>query len=222
MKKLLTDALMKIVLGFILLSLLLFLPAGGFDYRNAWLFLSILFIPMLIAGSIMLVKSPSLLKKRLNGKESDSTQKLVVKLSGLMFLCGFIVAGLDYRFSLAGIPFWASCVYAAFFLCGYIIYFEVMRENAFLSRTIETHEGQTVIDTGLYGIVRHPMYMATIIMFLSIPMILGSLLSLLIFLFYPFLIVIRILNEEKLLEKELKGYTEYKTRVRYRLIPYIW
>lgn len=221
-KKLFVSALIKFLSGLILVGILVFLPAGTFSFFGGWLFIGTLFIPIFIMGIVMMFKSPELLEKRLNAKEKEKEQNLVVKLSGLMFLGGFVIAGLDFRFGWLPLPEWVSIVAAVCFLLSYLIYAEVMRENAYLSRTIEVQEGQTVVDTGLYGIVRHPMYSATLILFLAIPLILGSLYSFLIFLCYPFIIAKRIRNEEELLQKELKGYAEYKNKVKYRLIPFIW
>ena len=221
-KKLFVSALIKFLSGLILVGILVFLPAGTFSFFGGWLFIGTLFIPIFIMGIVMMFKSPELLEKRLNAKEKEKDQNLVVKFSGLMFLGGFVVAGLDFRFGWLPLPEWVSIVAAVCFLLSYLIYAEVMRENAYLSRTIEVQEGQTVVDTGLYGIVRHPMYSATLILFLTIPLILGSLYSFLIFLCYPFIIAKRIRNEEELLQKELKGYAEYKNKVKYRLIPFIW
>ena len=220
--KLFFEAIFKFLLGVILVGVLIFIPAGTIDYINGWLFMGLLFIPMFIAGIIMLVKSPQLLRSRLNVKENESEQKEVVALSGLMFLFGFVVAGLDYRFGWIQVPSIVVIIFSVIFVISYIIYAEVLRENAFLSRTIEVQKEQKVIDTGLYGIVRHPMYTATIFLFLSIPLILGSIISFIIFLVYPFVIIKRLNNEEEVLEKELKGYKEYKKIVKYRLIPFIW
>lgn len=220
--KLFFEAILKFILGFIVIGLLLFLPAGDIDYYNGWLFMGILFIPMFIAGIIMMLKSPSLLKSRLNAKEKESEQKEVVALSGLMFLVGFIIAGLNYRFNWTQLPNAVVIIGTIIFIISYIVYAEVLRENAFLSRTIEVQESQKVIDTGLYRIVRHPMYTATIFLFLSMPLVLNSIISFIIFLMYPFIIVKRIKNEEEVLEKELKGYKEYKNRVKYKMIPFIW
>ena len=220
--KLFIQAILKFSLGVVLVGALLFLPAGTFRFMNAWLLLGILFIPMFIAGIIMIFKNPALLAKRLNAKEKEREQNLVVKLSGLMFIAGFVVSGLGVRFNWFRLPIWVSLVASGLFAFAYIIYAEVLRENTFLSRTIEVQDGQTVIDTGLYGIVRHPMYSATLILFLSMPLILGSVFSFIIFLAYPFIIVKRIKNEEMVLEKELAGYSDYKRRVKYRLIPFIW
>lgn len=220
--KLFFEASLKFVLGIALVSFLLFLPAGTLCYLNGWLLLGVLFIPMLIAGIVMMIKNPKLLKKRLNAKEKLKEQNIVVKSSGLMFLCGFVIAGLDFRFKWYPLPL--PLVFAALivFLLGYTLYAEVLRENAYLSRTIEVQENQKVIDTGLYGIVRHPMYFATLLLFLSIPIILGSVFSFIVFSSYPFIIAKRIINEEQLLKKELEGYEEYTNKVKYRLIPFIW
>ena len=220
--KLFFSAITKFLLGFFLVALLIFLPAGSLDYLNGWLFLGVLFIPMFFAGIVMMFKSPELLKKRLNAKEKEREQDIVVKLSGLMFLAGFVIAGLNFRFSWYSLPKGIVIAAAVLFLFAYILYAEVLRENTYLSRTIEVQENQKVINTGLYSIVRHPMYSVTLILFLSTPLILGSVYSFLIFLAYPFIIAKRIKNEEKLLENELKGYKEYKQKVRWRLIPFIW
>lgn len=220
--KLFLQALIKYISGVILVGLLIFLPAGSFSYSYGWLFMGVLFIPILLMGIIMMVKNPELLKKRLDGKEKQKDQSLVVKLSGLMFLAGFIVAGLGYRFEWYILPEWVTFVASGIYLLSYVIYAEVMRENTYLSRTIEVQENQKVVDTGLYGIIRHPMYFATLLLFLSIPLILGSMYSFLIFLVYPLIIAKRIKGEEKLLENELDGYREYKQKVKYRLIPFIW
>ena len=220
--KLILNSLIKFVLGFVLVGALLFLPAGTFNYFGAWLFIALLFIPMFIMGIVMFLKAPKLLEKRLNNKEKEKTQKGVVGLSGLMFLAGFIVSALDFRFSWSTVPLWLVIVGAILFLIGYVLYMEVMRENAYLSRTIEVQENQQVISTGLYGIVRHPMYLATFLMFLPLPLILGSFWGLVVFALYPVIIIIRIINEEKVLTKDLKGYSEYKKKVKFRLIPFIW
>ncbi len=220
--KLFFQAILKFVAGVILVGLLVFLPAGTIKFFNGWLFMAVLFIPMFIAGIVMLFKNPELLKKRLNAKEKEREQDLVVKLSGLMFIAGFIVAGLTYRFGWYTPGKGLVIAGTVLFLIAYALYAEVLRENTFLSRTIEVQENQTVVDTGLYGIVRHPMYSATILLFLSIPLVLGSVFSFSIFLVYPFIIAKRIKNEEELLEKELKGYKEYKEKVKYRLIPFVW
>ena len=221
-KKLLSKGLTKYIAGLILVMLLLFIPAGTLRYSGAWLFIALLFIPMLLMGAVLIKKDPQLLEKRLNAKETQSEQKGVVAISGIMFLAGFIIAGLDRRFGWTRIPDWAVGISAVIFLAGYIMYAEVMRENSYLSRTVEVQSGQKVIDTGLYGMVRHPMYTATILMFLAMPVILGSLISLAVFLIYPVVIVRRIGNEEEVLEKGLEGYTEYKKKVRFRLLPFIW
>lgn len=220
--KLFFQAIIKFTLGVVLVGLLVFLPAGSFSFMNGWLFMGILFIPMFLAGIVMMFKNPALLEKRLDAKEEQGDQSLVVKLSGLMFLVGFVVAGLGYRFGWYMLPKWAVIAVAVVFLASYVLYAEVMRENTYLSRTIEVQENQKVVDTGLYGIVRHPMYAVTLLLFLSIPLVLGSVYSFVIFLVYPVLIAKRIKGEEKLLEKELEGYIEYKKKVKYRLIPYIW
>ena len=220
--KLFVSAILKFSLGVILVGLLIFLPAGTFQYFNGWLFMGILFIPMFLAGLVMMTKNPKLLESRLDAKEKEAEQSLVVKLSGLMFLAGFIVAGLGVRFNWYTLPKSVVIVSAIVFLIAYILYAEVLRENTYLSRTIEVQEGQTVIDTGLYGIVRHPMYSVTLLLFLSMPLVLGSVYSFIIFLVYPFIIAKRIKHEEEFLEKELNGYKEYKQKVKYRLIPFIW
>ena len=221
-KELFVQAILKFALGVVLLGALLFLPAGTFAWTEAWLFLGILFVPMFVAGIVMMVKNPELLKKRLNAKEKEKEQSLVVKLSGLMFLAGFIVAGLDFRFSWLVLPDCVSYVAAGVFLLAYVLYAEVLRENTYLSRTIEVQENQKVIDTGLYGIVRHPMYSATILLFLAMPLVLGSVISFVIFLVYPVIIAKRIRNEEEVLEEGLEGYAEYKKKVKYRMLPFIW
>ena len=220
--KLFIEALLKFLLGIILISLLIFIPANTIKYWNGWLFMGLLFIPMFIAGIIMMIKSPNLLKSRLDLKEKESEQKSVVVLSGIMFLVGFVIAGLNYRFNWIQLPNIVVIVASIIFLLSYILYAEVLRENEFLSRTIEVQKNQKVIDTGLYGIVRHPMYFATTFLFLSMPLILGSFISFIIFLVYPFIIIKRIKNEEQVLEKELKGYKEYKKKVKYKMIPFVW
>lgn len=216
------SALVKFIFGIVLIGALLFLPAWTFLYPNAYLFMALLFIPMLIMGTVMLFASPELLKKRLNNKERESTQKGVVALSGLMFPVGFVLCAFDFRFDWSTVPTWLTIISSVLFLAGYAMYAEVMRENAFLSRTVEIQENQKVISTGLYGIVRHPMYLATLLMFLPIPLILGSFWGLIPFAAYPFIIVARIFSEEKVLTGGLKGYSEYKQNVKYRLIPFIW
>lgn len=220
--KLFWSAITKFALGVILIGLLLFLPAGTVHYPNAWLFMGILFVPMFLAGIVMMIKNPELLRKRLNAKEQQSEQNLVIRLSGLMFLVGFVLAGLDYRFGWLQLPQIVTYIAAGVFLLAYLLYAEVLRENTYLSRTIEVQENQKVIDTGLYGIVRHPMYSATILLFLAMPLVLGSLISFVVFLFYPLLLVKRIKNEEQVLEAELAGYADYKKKVRYRLMPFVW
>lgn len=216
------QAISKFILGVVVTGILIFLPAGTFHYWNAWLFMGILFIPMFFAGIVMMFKNPELLKKRLNAKEKQTEQNLVIKLSGLMFVFGFVIAGLNFRFEWVMMPDWISWVAAAVFLFSYALYAEVLRENAYLSRTIEIQQGQRVIDTGSYGIVRHPMYSATVIMFLSMPLALGSIFSFAVFLAYPVIIAKRIRNEEALLEKGLDGYAEYKQKVKYKIIPFVW
>lgn len=216
------QAIVKFALGVALVALLVFLPAGALQFFNGWLLMGILFIPMFLAGLVMIFKNPALLRSRLDAKEKQKEQDLVVKLSGLMFLAGFVVAGLGYRFEWYILPKWVAIGGAVVFLIAYVLYAEVLRENAYLSRTIQVQENQKVIDTGMYGIVRHPMYSATLILFLSMPIVLGSIYSLLIFLLYPFIIAKRIKSEEEFLEKELDGYIEYKQKVKYRLIPFIW
>ena len=221
-KQLLIQAFFKTGSGAILMGLMLFLPAGTVHYWNAWLLLAILFLPMLVVGIVLMRKAPDLLRKRLNTKETESDQITVIIGSSAMFVSGFILAGLDFRFGWLPLPRWVSIAAAVVFLIAYALYVEVLRENAYLSRTVEIQENQTVIDTGLYGIVRHPLYSLTLLLFLSIPLVLGSLISLVVFLFYPFLIAKRIRNEEQVLEAGLEGYTEYKTRVKYRMIPFLW
>jgi len=220
--KLFISAITKFILGVALVGLLIFLPAGSLSFFGGWWLLGILFIPMFFAGIVMMLKNPDLLKSRLNAKENRKEQSLVVKLSGLMFVAGFLVAGFGFRFDLYTLPKGVSIGAAVVFLVAYILYAEVLRENTYLSRTIEVQENQKVIDTGLYGIVRHPMYSVTLFLFLSMPLVLGSIYSFLIFLAYPFIIAKRIKDEEKFLEKELDGYVQYKQKVKYRLIPFIW
>jgi len=215
-------AIGKLLMGLALLALLLFLPAWTLYYPQAWLFLGILFIPMILVGIVLFVKSPELLEKRLDAKEEESEQRSVVALSGLMFLAAFILAGLSFRFGWLMLPFPVSIAAAVVLLAGYVMYAEVLRENTYLSRTIEVQEDQKVIDTGLYGVVRHPMYLATVILFLAMPLILGSVLSFLIMLLYIPIIAKRIRNEEQVLEEGLPGYREYKEKVKYRLIPFLW
>ena len=221
-KKLLPQALAKFFLGVLLVGLLVFLPAGTLHYPQGWLFPGILFIPMFLAGLVMMAKNPALLKSRLDAKEKHAEQDRLVKLSGLMFLAGFILAGLTFRFDWFVLPMDVSLGAAVVFLLAYGLYAEVLRENTWLSRTIQVQENQTVVDTGLYGIVRHPMYSATLLLFLSMPLVLGSLPSFVVFLVYPALIVGRLQHEETVLEQELAGYAAYKTKVKYRLIPFLW
>ena len=220
--KLLINALTKFICGLILVGLLIFLPAGTLHYPCGWLLIGLLFIPMLIAGFVMLFKSPAFLEKRLDAKEKQATQKGVLAFSGLMFIGGFVVAGLDFRFGWSRMPSAVVIAASILFLFAYALYAEVMRENAYLSRTIKVEAGQTVVDTGLYGIVRHPMYMATVLLFLMIPMVLGSWYALIVFAFYPAIIIVRLKDEEALLTRELAGYAAYRKKVKYRLIPFIW
>ena len=220
--KLACGALIKFLVGLLLVGALLFLPAGDLGYLNAWLFIGLLFIPMLILGTVLLFKAPLLLEKRLGARERENTQKGVVAASGLLFVAGFVIAGLDHRFGWSDMPLWVVALASAVLLISYALYAEVMRENAYLSRTVEVQKDQRVVDTGLYAIVRHPMYAVTLWLFLSIPLVLGSWWSLLCFLPYIVVIVVRIRNEEKILEAGLDGYTEYKKRVKYRILPFIW
>lgn len=221
-KELFLQAIIKFTAGVILVGILIFLPAGTFAYSQGWIFMTILFVPMFAAGIVMMLKNPDLLRKRLNAKEKQAEQSMVVKLSGLMFLVGFVLAGLNFRFGWIILPGWVSKVAAVFFLLSYLLYAEVLRENTYLSRTIEVQENQKVIDTGLYGIVRHPMYSATVILFLSMPLVLGSIISFVVFLAYPLIIAKRIRNEEEVLEEGLEGYKDYKKKVKYRLVPFVW
>ena len=221
-KGLLTQALAKFFLGVLVLGILLFLPAGSLHYWQGWLLMGILFVPMFVAGLVMTAKNPDLLRKRLNAKEREAEQKTVVKLSGLLFFTAFVVAGLNWRFGWWILPNWAVWVAAGLFLASYLLYAEVLRENTYLSRTIEVQENQKVIDTGLYGIVRHPMYMATTILFLAMPLVLASPISFMIMLGYIPVIAKRIKNEEKVLEEGLEGYAAYREKVKYRILPYIW
>ena len=220
--KLLIQAILKFLIGILLVGALLFLPAGGFSYWNGWLFAALLFLPMLLLGVVLFIKSPALLEKRLNAKEKQGTQKGVLALSALIFLGGFVLAGLDFRFGWSRVPLGAVIVASVVLLVSYALYAEVMRENAYLSRTIEVQRGQRVIDTGLYGIVRHPMYAVTLWLFLAIPVVLGSFWALAVFALYIPVLVLRIFNEEKVLTAGLAGYADYKKRVKYRLIPFIW
>ena len=220
--KLLAQGLLKMLSGMLIVALVLFLPAGSWNYFNGWLFCGLLFLPMLVLGALLLWKAPALLEKRLNTKEQEKTQMAVVAVSSLLFLAAFVAAGLDFRFGWTHVPIWLVCLAAVLQLAAYGLYAEVMRENAWLSRTVEVQENQKVIDTGLYGIIRHPMYTATILLFLAMPLVLGSWVSFAIMLLYPVVIVFRIRNEEQVLEAGLAGYREYKQRVRYRLLPFIW
>ena len=221
-KKLFIQAITKFIVGFIIIALLLFIPAGTLNYWNAWIFICILFVPMFIVGIILMIKSPDLLRKRLNSKEKESEQGILLMVCGVMFISGFVVSGLNYRFEWIILPKMIVFIATSIFLFGYLLYAEVLRENMYLSRIIEIEENQKVIDTGLYSIIRHPMYLSTILLFLSIPLVLGSLFSFLIFLIYPVIIARRIRNEEQVLEEGLKGYSEYKKIVKYRVIPFIW
>ena len=220
--KLFSQAIIKYVFGVFIVGALLFIPANSFDYWNGLLFMGLLFIPMFIAGIILMIKNPELLRKRLNVKEQENEQKWVLLFSGLMFIAGFILAGLNYRYRWVEMPNVVTIISSILFIIAYILYAEVLRENTYLSRTIEIQENHKVIDTGLYGIVRHPMYAVTILLFLTIPLILGSIISFIIFLIYPIIIGKRIKNEEKVLEKNLKGYTEYTKKVKYKIIPFVW
>ncbi len=220
--KLFSQAIAKFLGGLLIVGLLLFLPAGSFGYWQGWLLMGILFIPMFIAGLIMMKKSPDLLRKRLDAREKQSEQKAVILLSGLMFLAAFIIAGLNFRFRWVVLPGWVSWAAAAVFLLAYALYAEVLRENVWLSRTVEVQEGQRVVDTGLYGIVRHPMYAVTLLLFLAMPLVLGSPISFVIMLCYPAILVRRIRNEEEVLARGLPGYTDYQKKVKYRLLPGIW
>ena len=220
--KLACNALLKFLIGLALLGVLLFLPAWTWNYPNGWLFLALLFVPMLIMGLVMILRAPELLAKRLDGREKEKAQKGVLALSGLLFPLAFILSALDFRFGWSRVPTWCVIVCSVLFLLGYGIYAEVMRENAYLSRTVEVQEGQRVIDTGLYGVVRHPMYLATLLMFLPIPLILGSFWGLCVMAIYPALIVVRILDEERVLTEGLEGYAAYRKKVKYRLIPFVW
>ena len=220
--KLFLEAITKFLLGVVLLAVLIFLPAGTLCFVQGWLLMGLLFIPMFVAGVVMMLKNPSLLAKRLNAKEKQRDQDIVVKLSGLMFVTGFVLSGLGYRWNWYQLPLGVSVAAAVLFLLAYALYAEVLRENTYLSRTIEVQENQKVVDTGLYGIVRHPMYSATLLLFLSMPLMLGSLFAFAVFCTYPIIIAFRIRGEEKLLEAELDGYREYKAKVKYRLVPFLW
>ena len=220
--KLLLNAITKLVLGFVLIGVMLFLPAQTFSYPGAWLFMALLFVPMLFMGIVLFIKAPNLLKKRLSHKEKEKAQRGVIGLSALMFPIAFVLSAFDFRFGWSTVPFWLVILASVLFLVGYVMYAEVMRENAYLSRTVEVQENQKVISTGLYGVVRHPMYLATLFMFLPLPLMLGSLYGLIPLAIYPILIFVRIINEEKILTDGLSGYAEYKAKVKYRLIPFIW
>lgn len=221
-KDLFLQSFLKFILGVVIIGLLLFLPAGSFSYWQGWLLMGILFVPMFCAGLVMMARNPDLLRKRLNAREEEKEQKTVVKLSGLLFIVAFVIAGLNWRFEWCVLPNWTVWVSAGLFLICYLLYAEVLRENTFLSRTIEVQENQKVIDTGLYGIVRHPMYMATTVLFLAMPLVLASPISFAIMLLYIPLIAKRIKNEEAVLEEGLEGYKEYKLRVKYKVLPFIW
>ena len=221
-KKLCFEAILKFSAGVALMAALLFLPAGTLDFPGGQLLMAVLFIPMFLAGIVMMLKNPALLRSRLKAKEKEADQDLVIKLSGLMFLVGFILAGLDFRFGWSKLPGWVSTLGAVLFLSAYALFAEVLRENTWLSRTIEVQEGQTVVSTGLYGIVRHPMYMATLLLFMVMPLVLGSWWALIPFAFYPAIIISRLKDEEELLTRELAGYVAYKETVKYRIIPFIW
>lgn len=216
------QAITKFLIGALLVGALIFVPAGTIKFLNGWIFMCVLFVPMFIFGIYLMFKNPDLLKRRLNAKEKEGEQKTVIVLSGLMFMAGFVIAGLNYRFGWVVLPNIVTIIASIVFVISYILYAEVLRENAYLLRTIEVEKGQKVVDTGMYGIVRHPMYIVTILLFLSIPLILGSIISFVIFLMYPFIIIKRIKNEEKVLERDLEGYIEYEKKVKYRLIPFIW
>ena len=220
--RILLKAAGKLLAGLVIIALLLFPAAGTIKFYNGWLFIIILFVPMIIAGVVLVFKNPSLLEKRLNAKEEQNEQKTVVILSGIMFLAAFVSAGLSYRFGFLVLPLWAAKTGAVFFLCAYVMYAEVLRENTYLSRTVEVQENQKVIDTGLYGVMRHPMYCATLFLFLSMGIVLGSLVSFAFLLLYIPIIAKRIKNEEQVLEEGLDGYSDYKKRVRYKVIPFIW
>lgn len=220
--KLFLEAITKFLIGVLVVGLLLFIPANSIEFYNGWIFMSLLFIPMFCVGIILMIKNPELLKKRLSAREKQNEQKQVILFSGLMFLTGFIIAGLNYKYSWIILPNIVMIISSVLFVFAYILYAEILRENTYLSRTIEVQKNQRVIDTGLYGVVRHPMYMVTIMLFLTMPLILGSIISFFIFLLYPFIIVKRINNEEKILEKDLVGYKEYQKKVKYKLIPFVW
>lgn len=220
--KLFFEAMFKFALGVILIAILIFLPAGTFAFLGGWLLMGILFIPMLLAGIVLIVKNPSLLASRLEAKEKEKKQSTLVKLSGLMFVVGFVLAGLDFRFGWIKLPFAVNICASVVFIIGYVIYAIVLRQNTYLSRTIKVVKGQKVVSTGIYSVVRHPMYFATILLFLAMPLVLGSAVALVVFLAYPFIIAGRIKNEEELLLRELEGYEEYRKKVKYKMIPFIW
>ena len=221
-KKLFSQALTKFFFGLIIICILLFIPAGTLNYPNGWIFIALLFVPMFIVGIIMFFKSPELLKRRLNAKEEQDEQKIVLLISGIMFLLAFVLAGLNFRFGWHKLPNMLVIIASIIFLLSYLMYGEVLRENVYLSRTVEVSDNQEVVDTGLYGLVRHPMYTSTIFLFLSMPLVLGSIYSFIVMLIYPIVIIFRIKNEEEVLEDELMGYKEYKEKVKYRLVPYLW
>lgn len=221
-KNLFFQAIIKFLMGLLVVGLLLFVSAGSFNYWNAWLFMGLLFIPMFIAGIVLMVKNPELLRRRLNSNEKENEQKYIILFSGIMFILGFVIAGFNYRFNWIIISNKVVIISSILFVIAYILYAEVLRENVFLLRTIEVEKNQKLVDTGLYGIVRHPMYAITMVLFLTIPLILGSIISFIVFLLYPFLIAKRIKNEEMVLEKDLKGYKDYKKKVKYKMIPFIW
>ena len=221
-RKLFLEAVIKYLLGVLLVGLLIFWSAGSIRYINGWIFMGLLFVPMLGVGVVMMFKNPKLLKERLDSKEKQNEQKLIIKLSGLMFIVGFVFAGLDFKLGWLNVPQWVSGLASFIFLLAYSMYIEVLRENSSLTRTIKVENNQKVVDTGLYGVIRHPQYSASIVLFLMIPLVLGSLVSFFVFLLYPALIVARIKNEEKILENELEGYKEYEAKVKYRLIPFVW
>ena len=220
--KLFGQGIIKFVCGFVIIGILLFVPAGSFGFWQGWLLMGILFVPMFVAGLIMMKRSPDLLRKRLSAKEEQSEQKTVLLLSGFMFIAAFVVAGLNFRFGWLTLPNWIPILFAVVFLLAYALYAEVMHENAYLSRTVEVQENQQVVDTGLYGIVRHPMYMTTLLLFLSMPLVLGSVISFLIMLLYLPIITKRMRNEEQVLAEGLPGYAEYMKKIKYRVIPFIW
>ena len=221
-KKLFFQALSKFLIGLIIICILIFIPAGTINYPNGWLFIALLFIPMFFAGIIMLFKSPDLLRRRLNAKEEEEEQKTVILISRIIFLVAFILAGLNFRFGWFKLPTMVIIIASIIFLIAYIMYAEVLRENEYLSRTVEVSENQKVVDSGLYGLVRHPMYTSTIFLFLSMPLVLDSIFSFIVMLVYPIIIIFRIRNEEEVLENELIGYEEYKEKVKYKLIPFLW